>query len=259
MKLKKLYEPKRGQMQVAGLMSGSGTNLRKIIEHEKDLEKILGSSSYHVAVIFSDNFESNAVKIGRDYDLPVITRDINSFYASRGKSRNDLGVRPEFDAEIVKVLAPYNATVAAYAGYMSIATEILIEAFLGVNVHPADLSIMQGKKRKYTGGHAVRDAILAGEKQIYSTTHLIEPEVDYGRILMISAPLPVKLPDDFDTTDSGLVKTIADAYQSALKEVGDWKIFPRTLQDLAEGKYAADETGLLYFEGNPIPFGIRCQ
>lgn len=257
MALKYLYHPESGRMRVAGLMSGSGSNLRKIIEHEKKIELEEGRYPYKLAVIFSENHASNAKKIGRDYGIPVLVRDINEFYRQIGRPRKDLDVRAEFDEGTVYALNPFNIDAAAYAGYMSIATEPLINAFLGVNVHPADLSIMDGEKRKYTGDHAVRDAILAGEKQLRATTHIIERNVDYGRILMVSSHLTVTLPEDFDAENKDQVKTIADQHQNCLKEVGDWVIFPKTLEYIADGRYSQDEQGNLYFDGKPIPQGVR--
>ena len=38
MALKELYHSESGRMRIAGLMSGSGSNLRKIIENGKRLE-----------------------------------------------------------------------------------------------------------------------------------------------------------------------------------------------------------------------------
>jgi folate-dependent phosphoribosylglycinamide formyltransferase PurN len=259
MALKKLFHSEREVMRVAGFMSGSGTNLRKIIEHGRGIHRtqgILGWAPYSVAVIFSDNPQSNAEKIGLEYNIHVVVRDLAEFYRKKGKPKRDLSVRAEFDEETVKALKPFNVDVAAYAGYMAIATTPLINAFLGVNVHPADLSIMAGGKRKYTGDNAVRDAILAGEKQLRATTHLIEQQVDYGRILMVSSPLDVNLPQGFDPADKDLVKAITEMHQSRLKETGDWVIFPRTLEYLAEGKYSQDEEGRLYFENKPIPQGL---
>ena len=245
MALKELYHPESGRMRVAGFISGSGSNLVKIIEHEKKIESGEGISPYQVAVIFSENPESNAESIGEEFGIPVIVRDMSEFYMEKEKPRRDLEARKEFDEETVRLLNPHGIDVIAYAGYMSIATDPLIEAFLGVNVHPADLSIMEEDKRKYTGAHAVRDAILAGETEIKATTHLIEPEVDYGKIFMISQPVIV---------DSNLSP---DENQSRLKEAGDWIIFPRTLEHLSDGKYSQDEGGNLYFEDRPIPFGVK--
>ena len=256
MVLTKLYNPEQGTMRVAGLISGSGSNLRKIIEHQRELQ-IEGGSPYDVVVIFSDNHKSNALEIGKDHDIPVVTRDIRAFYKTRGKPRRDLTVRTEYDSQTVQILSSFNVDVAAYAGYMSIATEPLINAFLGVNVHPADLSITEGDKRKYTGDNAVRDAILSGEKQIKSSTHIIENRVDYGRILMISQPISVSLPGDFDRDNGEQFNSVSDQHQDRLKESGDWIIFPKTLEHLARGRYSQDEQGNLFFDSSPIPFGIR--
>src|SRR3989338_11668790 len=122
MALKELYHHESGRMRVAGLMSGSGSNLRKIIEHERKVKAEEGRAPYQVVVIFSDNPESNAVKIGSEYDLPVIVRDIKSFYKARGRQRRDLETRVDFDEAVVKALQPFNVYTAAYAGYMSVAT-----------------------------------------------------------------------------------------------------------------------------------------
>ena len=247
-----LYNPKNGQMRIAGLMSGSGSNLRKILEKEKELERDRGASPYRVAVIFSDAIDSNAVEIGKAYGIPVVINDIREFYKARGKPRGDMQVRAEYDLKTVSLLSPFGISVAAYAGYMSIATAPLVDAFLGVNVHPADLSVLENGSRKYVGDHAVLDCLRVGEKELRSSTHIIENEVDGGRLLMISAPVKVEqevIPELFDE--------FAQTYQARLKEKGDWVIFPETLLHLAEGRYAADETGLLHFDGKPIPYGVR--
>jgi len=242
-------------MRVAGFMSGSGSNLRKIIEHELHLNKEVGHSYFHVAVIFSDNSQSNAVNIGRDYDIPVLIRDKKAFYKKRGKPLKDMQVRAEFDALTTRALSIYECPVAAYGGYMSIASPILVNTFLGVNVHPADLSITdESGKRKYTGDHAVFDALVAGEGELRSSTHLITNEVDGGPVLMISAP--VSLGYGIPTDLAGR-KSLANDYQELLKKVGDWVVFPRTLEDIACGRFSKDNQGNLYYGESPIPFGIR--
>jgi phosphoribosylglycinamide formyltransferase-1 len=244
-------------MRIAGLMSGSGTNLQKILEYECILKRSAGGSPFHVAVIFTDTFDCNAARIGMEYDRPVVIRDIGRYYSAREQPRKNMQLRAEYDQETVRALAPFDVSVAAYAGYMSVATAPLINAFLGVNVHPADLTVMADGKRKYTGDKAVRKAILAGEPTIRATTHIIREQVDYGEILMLSAPLPVDLPPEFDAANPTLVQRVADAHQKRLKEIGDWAIFPKTLLAIAEGRYAKDESGALYFDGKPIPLGIN--
>jgi folate-dependent phosphoribosylglycinamide formyltransferase PurN len=257
MTLRKLYNPEKGAMRIAGFISGSGSNLIKIIEHGRRVEEERGKAVYRVVVIFSDNPNSNAEKIGKDYDIPVIIRDLSVFYKERGKPRRDLSVRAEFDEGTRKELLSFNIDAIAYAGYMAIVTKPLIESFLGINVHPADLSILSGGKRKYTGDNAVRDAILAGEKEIRATTHILEEKVDYGRILMISSSLNVIVPSGFNLEDAEEVKKISSENQTRLKENGDWIVFPKTLEYIAEGKFSEDENGTLNFDEKPIPFGLR--
>jgi len=246
-------------MRVAGLMSGSGTNLQRILEHERRLKEEHGKSPFEVVVIFSDSATSRAPEIGRDHDVPVVVRDIGAFYHSRGKKKSDLSIRPDFDRETVDALAHFRIDVAAYAGYMSVASPVLIGAFLGVNVHPADLSVEEGGKRKYTGDHAVLDAILAGERTISSTTHLIEEKVDYGRIFLISPPLAVEIPPGTNLRDRDIARKIADENQDRLKEKGDWVILPLTLEYLAEGRFQTDRSGVIHFDGKPAPRGIRLE
>jgi folate-dependent phosphoribosylglycinamide formyltransferase PurN len=238
-------------------MSGSGSNLRRILERQRALAGERGRSPFEVVAIFTDTWNSRAAEIGRDFDVPVVTRDIAAFYAARGAPRRDLALRAEFDAATVDALRPFRARAAAYAGYMSVATAPLIDAFLGVNVHPADLSLEVGGRRRFVGDHAVRDAIVAGEKELRSTTHVIEPVVDGGRLLAVSPPIPVQVAPGTDLADKALAKRVAAEHQERLKEAGDWVVFPRTLEWIADGRIAQDETGLLHFDGRPIPKGVR--
>ncbi|MEW6379857.1 MAG: formyltransferase family protein [bacterium] len=259
LKLKPLHDPSVGVLRVVGLMSGTGSNLQKIIEWGESLKSERGQAVYQVVAIFTDTAGSRAGEIGKCHDIPVVIRDLEGFYAHRGRPRSDLQLREEFDRETVKALSPFEARAAVYAGYMSIATRPLTEAYLGVNVHPADLSIEVGGRRRFTGSQAVRDAILAGEPFLRSTTHIVEPTVDGGRILMISPPLPVRAEGGCDPRSPELIRKVAHDYQERLKKAGDWVIFPRTLQYIAEGRYAQDEEGQLFFDGQPIPRGVRLE
>jgi hypothetical protein len=42
-----------------------------------------------------------------------------------------------------------------------------------------------------------------------------------------------------------------------LKEHGDWVVLPRTLEDLAKGRFAEDPSGTLHHDEIPIPKGKR--
>lgn len=255
MVLKKFHDPGQGSMQVAGFMSGSGTNLRKILEHQDRLKKKKGKSPYEVAVIFSDDIRGNAPQIGKDYDIPVVIRDIRAYYKKRDRPRRDMGVREEYDAETLKVLRPFEVHSAAFAGYMSVASKVLVGGMLAINVHPADLSIKVSGERKYRGDHAVADAIRDGEKSVSATTHIVEAEVDEGGILVVSKMVDVLIEDGLSIGKD--LDAIASANQDRLKEAGDWVIFPVTLQMIAEGRFEYDESNVIHFDGKAVPDGIR--
>lgn len=255
-------------MRVAGFMSGSGTNLVKILDYERRLLEIEGKSPFQVVLVFTDNAESKAREIADQYSLAIVTRDIMEFYRARGhENKRDMSLRPEYDRETVWVLAPHEIDTIALAGYMSIVTDPLLGAWPGriVNVHPADLTVRDGRSRRYVGDHAVRDAIRAGERALRSTTHVVRREVDYGEILMLSAPVEVVLPRGWGLLDPGKpenaerLRTVADEHQDRLKEAGDWVIFPRTLEMMAQGRYAFDDAGLLHVDGDSAPGGVRLE
>lgn len=246
-----LWTPSDGQLRIAGFMSGSGSNLRKIIKHEHELKRERGVSSYHLAVIFSNRYNSNATLIGNDYDIPVLTRDDRGLRKARGKTLDE--IREELDFETVKGLKPYDCRIAALGGYMVFASNILLNYFLAcVNVHSAPLDVLDEEgERKYIGDQAVKLQLQAGEPSLRSTTHLLDDKPDHGPIFMISNGLPVSYP-----ISDNIMDRMAKYYQSLLKEKGDWVIFPKTLEYIADGRFAKDPTGSLYFDGIPIPRGI---
>jgi len=247
--LTSLYDPRNGRMKIAALVSGSGVSLLGILEQQKEMEK-RGNAPYEVVAIFTENPASKAEELSRHYNLPVFTNDIKKFYATRGAKLSDLKVREEFDRETVALLGRQRPDVLAYAGYVWVTTKPLVEAFLGLNFHPADLSIEERGKRKYAGAHGVRDALMAGEKELAATLHIATTEVDCGPILLISHPIIVerKEGDDLEEVSRHYLKLLN-------KEKGP--LFARAAKDLAEGTFRRDEKGVLYYGENPIPHGFK--
>jgi folate-dependent phosphoribosylglycinamide formyltransferase PurN len=255
-------------MRVACFVSGSGTNARRIIERS-----LWDDSRYEVSLIFTDIRDDRLRKSGvkrcrakditEEYGLSYECEDIRDFYRERGVKRTDLRLRPDFDRLVVEKVATHGIDLIALAGYMSITTWPLLEAYEGriVNVHPADLSIMDGEDRKYVGIHVVRDAILAGVRELRASTHVVREKVDHGEILVISKPVPLKLPEGVGpeelALDKKLLAKIVDEHQDYLKERGDWVIFPLTIQMIAEGRFALDGGGGVFVDGIPHPTGYR--
>ncbi len=259
-----LFDPRKAgrPMRVAGFMSGSGTNLVKLIEREKALKA--EGSPFEVVFIFSDRSDGacqgERIALGRG--IPYISYDIRTFHQQRGLKRtvNDpegLAARREFDGFAERLIRAFEIDVIALGGYMSYTT--LRNC---VNVHPADLSIQTPEgRRKYVGDHAVEDAIAAGERILRSSTIWTDQGVDTGPLLMVSAPVPVELPEPLDSLRQNREKLtrVADLHQQRLKEAGDWQIFPQTLEMIARGRFAMDKDGRVYVDGRPMPAGYREQ
>jgi len=256
-------------VRVCGFMSGSGTNLIHIIEHQYELQDRTGKPLYEVVLIFTDNKNSHAQEISSRYDIPCVCRDINKFYLSKGhKNKRDLTLRPEFDRGTLKAIRKRRIDVIALAGYMSIVTEPLLNAYPGrmFNVHPADLSIKtEDGRRKYTGLHAVRDAILSGERELRASTHVVRREVDYGEIILISRPIPVEIPGDLTLEElrrpenTERLSQLVSEHQNRLKAAGDWVIYPKTLELFSEKRIRLDGKGNVYLNGRRFENGIRWE
>jgi len=270
MHLRRIFDPNRRSkpMRAACFMSGSGTNVVKILENQ--LQKGNGCP-YKIVLIFTDVFDPSnqkcrAQSISAEHQVAYEYNDIAEFYTLHGReSKKDLSLRPQYDQLTLEMIEKYDLDLIALCGYMSIVTRPLLERYEDriVNVHPADLSVREGDRRKYTGLNAVRDAILAGEKKLHSSTHIVREKVDYGEILMRSPPVDVILPSGVTLQDlhkpenAALTKQIAAEHQARLKEKGDWLIYPKTLEMLGEGRYAVDGRGNIYVDNVLMPNGLR--
>jgi len=256
-------------MRVAGLMSGSGTNIIKILEKQRELKEQEGESPYQLSCLFSDVADPNRCKIreiARQFNIEYKVKDIKNFYESHGhNSIRDMNLRQEYDKNTLGYLRETRIDCVALGGYMSIVTDVIFNVIPTINVHPADLSIIDKEtgRRKFTGDHAVRDAILAGEPEIRSSTHIATAEVDGGPLLIISNPVNIELPDSISIEDlkkeenKQLLEEIVASHQNRLKEIGDWVIFPLTFIKIARGLVAIDEKGLVYIEDQACPNGLK--
>jgi folate-dependent phosphoribosylglycinamide formyltransferase PurN len=259
-----IFDPEKAgrPMRVAAFMSGSGTNILKLIEHEKRLATTEGTSPFQVVFIFSDRSDGTCAgeKIALDNGLPYISYDTRAFHRLRSVKRSvrtpeGFAARKEYDSVAKRLVDTFDIDVIALGGYMS-----YITINRCVNVHPADLSIrLPDGRRKYVGDVAVHDAIRAGESTLRTSTLWTDEGVDTGPLLMVSDPLPVELPAPLEILikDNKRFLEVTADHQKRLKEVGDWKIFPLTIEMISRGRFSLDEKNSVYVDGHPIPEGYR--
>jgi folate-dependent phosphoribosylglycinamide formyltransferase PurN len=272
------------ELPAAILMSGTGSNARRLLE--------LPDPAFEVRLILSDNPASNAEAIAREHGVECQLLDIRAFCARSvayppaaegpGEGLRNPERRAAYDRELGRQLARRGVRLAALAGWDWVVGPELCRSFLFANVHPGDLRVTDPQgRRRYVGLGWVPSAkaMLAGERFVHSTTHLVTPELDGGPIARVSRPVPVELPAGMSPAGllppgAGLGDVIRDIrynggrrfgeaflytrarqLQETLKERGDWVEFPVTVQRLAQlmlaGRLAVDAAGGLRLDGDP--------
>lgn len=265
--LTQLYDPSNGVMRVAGFMSLGGSTLLKMIDYTENVFRETGKYPFKFAMIFTDNNDkSKAAKIGKEKGILVCYNDLMSFCQRQGVDWRDLIARREYDDITDKHLEAEGVNVIAMAGYMLKATYTLTDknGRVCLNSHPCDLTKTDDiGRRKYTGAKAVAKAILDRAPELRATINIAkyshveaDNRVDGGPVLMISDPLPITLSPGFDYNYSQQVKIAADDHQDRLKLIGDHLIYPKTLEYIAQGRFAGDKYGNIYFDEKRIPYGI---
>jgi len=264
MSLTPIFDPEAAgrSMRVAAFMSGSGTNIMRLLEHEQSLNAGEGGSPFETVFIFSDRSDGRCAgeRIALQYGLPYFSYDIRAFHQKRGLKRSartpeGLAARRQYDQVAKRLVAAFEVDVIALGGYMS-----YITLDRCVNVHPADLSItLSDGRRKFVGDDAVKDAIAAGEITLRASTLWTDEGVDTGPLLMVSEALPVKLAEPLEAivSDPQKLRQAADDHQERLKKAGDWKIFPRTIELIARGRFALDGENRVYVDGRQVGEGYR--
>jgi folate-dependent phosphoribosylglycinamide formyltransferase PurN len=128
-----------------------------------------------------------------------------------------------------------------------------------VNVHPGDLTITDSRGQRLLRGHqAVEDAIAAGHDQVRSSTLWVDQGIDSGPLLLLSDPMPLKLPWPLAEATPEQIGQLAGQRQEELKQWGDWRIFPLTVQLIAQGRLTVREA-VACLDGRPYPQGITLE
>lgn len=175
-----LTTTRRARLRVALLSTSRAPGLAYLLERDPGR----GRHWELVGFIATDPANRDLARV-IDAGIPAATPDIRAFYAATGTRRRDLATRRQFDRRTVALLEELHADLIVTCGYLHILTAPLLEAYPNrvINIHDGDLPA-------YPGLHAVRDAVLAGERATRSTVHIVTTEVDAGPPLVRSWSFP---------------------------------------------------------------------
>ena len=252
-------------------MSGSGTNVEKILEYSADITE----KRWTPTVIVTDRPEtSRASELAIKFNIPLLTLDIRAFYRERGEERVSImsergrTIRDEWTNALRKELQPYNISFGVLAGFIPLTN--ITSDFPCLNVHPGDLTIEDNiGRRLLTGLHTIpiETAIIKGYQTIRSSVIIAQPytgsggEMDTGPILGISTAVKIDLRgNNLETLKicagkrpearpfggyKDMLEDIAKINLNRLKEQGDWIVFPQVVESFASGNFGYDENNSL--------------
>ncbi len=193
-----------GPLQVAVLLSGSGTSLENLFEHIDS-----GALRAEVVVVIASKEEAFGLVRARRRGIPAIAVSRKQYPDAR-----------QFNDRLHAALDAYDIDLIALLGFLSLFE--LRGRYEGrtINVHPALIPAFCGKGFY---GRRVHEAVLAsGVKLTGATVHFSDDEYDHGPILLQEA-VPV-LEDD-------TVETLSARVMAAER-----RLVPSAIQLFAEGR-----------------------
>jgi len=162
--------------KIAVMASGKGSNLDVILQGIKREACVA-----QVEVVICNKADAGALQIAKDAGVPYV-------YFINPK---DYENRAAYDKACSEKIKAADCELIVLAGYMRILSEGFIHDFPDkiINIHPSLLP-------SFKGGDAVGDALAFGVKVAGCTVHMVNVEVDSGRILA-QACVPVLDGDDW--------------------------------------------------------------
>ncbi len=150
-------------IKIAVLISGNGSNLQAIINHQKDHTEL-----YEIALVISNKAEAYGLVRAQEANIETRVVDHKQF-----------DNRESFDAELQKNLDDKNIQLVVLAGFMRILTEGFTQHYLGrmLNIHPSLLP-------KYTGLKTHQRALESGDSEHGLSVHFVTPELDGGPVIL---------------------------------------------------------------------------
>ncbi|MDR6906769.1 phosphoribosylglycinamide formyltransferase-1 [Agromyces sp. 3263] len=166
------------------LISGTGSNLRALLEASEDAE-----FPARVVAIGADR-EADGLVLGEEFGIPTFTVPYTAY--------------PDRDAwgdALIEQVRQWEPDLVILSGLMRLVPAGVVDAFSPylINTHPAYLP-------EFPGAHGVRDALAAGVDQTGASLIVVDNSVDGGPIIA-QERVPV-LPGDTESTLHDRIKPV---------------------------------------------------
>lgn len=272
MAAKLIFDPSKGHIRYACGVSGSGTNYDRI--YERDPEK------YHV--VFSNAPQCTGVEKAKRRGVPVVVLDSSRYFRDMWRLEKvpRYGVeRNSYDMALMTLVEQAivgSPDLICLAGY-----DLWIGDWMAERYFPRILNVHPGDAKKYVGlgWRPTAKAILAEEKVVKSTVFFVDASDDGGPILIQSKSLPLSRWDAelrdirrFAEKNNArtlpqfrevalregkklyeVLESVSTKIQEALREEGDWMIYPFAVHELISKGRVAIDGRTVYIDGKKMP------
>lgn len=195
-----------GVINLAVLLSGSGTNFQSIID---SIEQ--GMIPARIAFAASNKKDAYGLERARKHHIPA-------FHISKKTE----GSFEMVDRKLYSLISEYDVDLLCLAGYLKKVSPWLVERLPNriMNIHPGLLPFLGGKGMY---GHHVHERVIElGMKVSGVTIHFVDEHYDNGPIIAQKC-VPVEDGDDADSLAKRVLKT-------------EHELYPRVIRWFAEGR-----------------------
>ena len=145
--------------KIAVLFSGTGTNLKYILDH-------LHGKELEVVVALTNRPDAGGIVFAQEYNIPFEIID-SCLFASR----------EAFDSEVVHALHYYKPDLTVLAGFMRILTPIFTDNIRAINLHPSLLPLHKGMM-------AIERSYDDENEEGGVSVHWVTNELDGGEVIL---------------------------------------------------------------------------
>ena len=207
-------------LKMAVLVSGGGTNLQAILDNIRDG----GITNAEISVVIRNNKNAYALERAKQHQIDAVCISPREFAS-----------REEFNMALLEKIQSYHVDLVVLAGCLIVIPEIMVDAYPNriINVHPALIPAFCG-----TGyyGLKVHEAVLErGARVTGATVHFVDHGTDTGPIILQKA-VEVRQGDT------------PEILQRRVMEEAEWKILPRAIDLIANGKIRVEDNHVLIEE-----------
>ena len=200
-------------LRVVVMVSGGGTNLQAVIDSVKD-----GTiTNTQIVGVISNNKNAYALKRAEENDIP-----------SMCVSPKDFETRDIFNEKLLEAVGSFKPDLVVLAGFLVVIPPEMIRKYENrmINIHPSLIPSFCGKG--YYGLKVHEAALARGVKVVGATVHFVDEGTDTGPIILQKA-VEVQQGDT------------PEVLQRRVMEQAEWKILPKAIDLIANGKVRVDD------------------